>query len=118
MKKEVTLKFRKGRYELIYSENGYTQQVSWVKMIAELFGGWQYDPEEEVLTIEFKYGNSIVEKDYDCPFNPEDISKMEYNVKFNKEIKKLFKKLQEDYDKFIQEIKSLEFEEQIFYLEY
>ncbi len=118
MKKEVTLKFRNGRYELIYSENGYAQQVSWNKMIAELFGGWQYNPEEEVLTVYCKYGNVVIPKDYDCRFNPEELTKMEYSGKINNQIENLFRKLEKDYLDFIQEMKELEFEKQIFSIEY
>jgi hypothetical protein len=118
MKKEVVLKFKNGRYELMYSENGYAMQVSWNKLIAELFGGWSYNPEEEVLTICFKHGNVITQTDYDFPFNPEELPKMEYSAKLNKQIENLFKKLEKDYLEFLQEMKELEFEKEIFSIEY
>lgn len=118
MKKQVNLKFRKGRYELIYSENGYLEELSWAGLMTKLFAGWDYDYENEVLTLKLKYGNNILTKQYECEFNPGKISCLAYDIKFNKQIERLFKKIEKDYARFIQEMKELEFEEQIFSIEY
>lgn len=118
MRKEVHLKFKNGRYNFIYSENGYSENVSWPSLMARLFEGWEYDSENELLTVKLKYGNVVIQKDYDCDTNPNEISGMEYNIKFNKKIEKLFRKMEKDYDKFISEVKEYEFEKEIFHLEY
>lgn len=118
MEKTVLLKFEKGRYHFVYIENTNTQYMSWASLMARLFAGWDYDSENEILTVKLKYGNSIVQKDYDCEVNPSEISGIEYNIKLNKKVEKLFRKMEKDYLEFINKAKELEFEKEIFHLEY
>ena len=117
MKKEAMLKFHNGMYELIYVEDGDAEPVSFGSLLNKLFGGWDYAPDKEKLTIYFRYGNVVIQKDYDWQFDPIDVTWMEYNVTFNEQVMKLFKQLQKDYVEFVQQIRKLEFEKEIFLVE-